>query len=365
MPREKIELPYQIERLSILDADGNIDESLEPDLGEDLLLEFHRAMLLSRRLDERMLDLQRQGRIGTFAPVKGQEASQIGSAAALKKSDWLVQSYRDQAAGIYRGQSIEGYLLVYAGYYQGGEASDGAHILPVSVPVGTQTLHAAGLAYAIKYRGEDAVALVYFGDGATSEGDFYEAMNFAGVFQVPVVFVCQNNQYAISMAREHQTKAKTLAQKSLACGVPGIQVDGNDVLAVHTATSEAVARARAGDGPTLVECETYRLSLHTTADDPTRYRSEEEVEKWEKRDPIPRFQKYLKDKEVLNQDQIDALEDEIKDQIQAAVENVESRMAELEDQSESMFEHIYAEMPDYLRQQREEFMSLTKTKEKA
>ena len=225
--------------------------------------------------------------------------------------------------------------------------------MPVAVPVGTQTLHAAGLAYAIKYWEEDAVVMVYFGDGATSEGDFHEAMNFAGVFKVPVVFVCQNNQYAISIPREHQTKSKTLAQKALGYGLPGLQVDGNDILAVHAVVQEAVDRARSGEGATMIECLTYRLSLHTTADDPTRYRSDEEVEKWEKRDPIPRFQVYLKDRKILSDKKIDDLENEIKDQIQDAIDNVEQRMQELQSEAITMFDHIYGEMPPYLEEQRQ------------
>lgn len=353
MPRSVIELPHQVEYLAILDEEGKIDKDLDPELSEDLLVKLHRAMLFSRRFDERMLNLQRQGRIGTFAPVKGQEASQIGSVTALGEADWLVQSYRDQAAGAYHGQSMEGYLLAYGGFYQGNEISENIHMLPVAVPVGSQTLHAAGLAYAVNYWGEDAVVMVYFGDGATSEGDFHEAMNFAGVFKTPVVFVCQNNQYAISIPREHQTNSKTLAQKALAYGLPGIQVDGNDVLAVYVAAQEAVKRARSGEGASMIECLTYRLSLHTTADDPTRYRSDEEVEKWEKRDPIIRFQKYLKNRKILSDKKIGELEDEIEGQIQETVESAEKRMEELKGDALSMFEHIHAEMHPYLEEQRQ------------
>lgn len=305
MPREKIDIPQEIEHLSILDSDGNLDQELEPELSEDFLHELHRAMLLSRRFDERMLNLQRQGRIGTFAPVKGQEASEIGAVAVLEEEDWLVQSYREHAAGLWRGQSMEAYLINYGGYYQGNEIPEDSHVTPVAIPVSTQVLHAVGLSYAIRQQDNEEVVMVFFGDGATSEGDFHEGMNFAGVFQTPIVFVCQNNQYAISMPRENQTRAKTIAQKALAYGVPGIQVDGNDILAVYVAAAEAVERARSGDGPTLIENVTYRLSLHTTADDPTRYRDEEEVEKWEARDPIPRFQGYLKDKGLLSDDSIE------------------------------------------------------------
>lgn len=353
MPREVVELPYQVDYLSILDEEGNLDKELEPELADDFLLRLHRALVLNRRLDERMLNLQRQGRIGTFAPVKGQEASEVAAAAALEPEDWLVQSYRDQAAAIWRGQSPESFLLVYGGFYQGNESDGDVRNLPVAVPVGSQILHAAGLSYGIKYREADEVAMVFFGDGATSEGDFHEGMNFAGVFQTPVVFLCQNNQWAISIPREHQTRSKTLAQKALAYGIPGLQVDGNDVLAVYVAAKEAVDRARAGDGPTLIENVTYRLSLHTTADDPDRYREEEEVEKWQKRDPIPRFQTYLKEKELLSDDDIESLGEEIEAEIEEIVERVEEQMEELAGEALSMFDHLYAELPPYLAEQRE------------
>jgi pyruvate dehydrogenase E1 component alpha subunit len=354
MPREKIDLPHHVEYLSILDKDGNVDEELEPDIPEDLLQKLHRFMLLGRRFDERMLRLQRQGRIGTFAPIKGQEASQIGPVATLREDDWMVPAFREAGAMIWRGQSMDGILLLYGGYNQAGEIPEGINNLPVAVPVGTQILHAVGLAYGMKYRGDDRVAMTFFGDGATSEGDFHEGLNFAGVFQTPVVFVCQNNQWAISVPRNHQTRSETLAQKALAYGLPGIKVDGNDILATYIAAQEAVERARSGDGPTLIECVTYRRSVHTTADDPSRYRSEEEVEKWEERDPITRFQTYLKDKGLLSDETLEELEEEIDQEIRDAVERTEKRMEELADGAMVMFDNLYAELPDYVREQREE-----------
>ncbi len=358
MPRKRIDLPYEVEHLSILDEDGNLDAELEPNISDELLLRLHRAMLLGRRFDERMLKLQRMGRIGTFAPIQGQEASQLGIVAALRESDWLVPAFREMVAALWRGQSMASVLLVYGGFYQGAFVPEGVNTLPVAIPVGTQPLHAAGIGYAIKYRGEDHVVATFFGDGATSEGDFHEALNFAGVWQAPVIFVCQNNQYAISIPRTHQTRSKTLAQKALAYGVPGIQVDGNDVLAVYAAAKEAVERARAGEGPTMIENVTYRLSMHTTADDPTRYREDDEVAMWEKRDPLPRFQNYLKEKDLLSDDDIEALEEEIKAEIQAAVDEAEQQMDELSDDAPTMFDHMYAEMPPYLQEQRDEFLTI-------
>jgi len=356
MPRMKIDLPNQIEYLTIFDEDGNLDEKLEPKLDEVLLLKIHHAMFLGRLLDERMLNLQRQGRIGTFATIRGQEASQVGPVAALRESDWMVPAFREHAAQVMRGLPIENMLLLYGGFYQGFQLEKDIRTLPNAVPVGTQTLHAVGLGYAIKYRKEDDVVLVFFGEGATSEGDFHEAMNFAEVYDCPVVFVCQNNQWAISLPREAQTGSKTIAQKALAYGMPGIQVDGNDFLATYLATKEAIDRARAGEGPTFIENVTYRMSLHTTADDPTRYRSEEEVERWEKCDPISRVQNYLKMKGILTDVKIETIREEILEEIQSAVDRYEKRVEELENDHLTIFDHMYEELPPYLAEQRDELI---------
>lgn len=355
MPREEIELQYKIEYLSILDEDGNLDKDLEPDLPDALLLKLHRAMLLGRRFDERMLRLQRQGRIGTFPPIKGQEATHLGAVATLRPSDWLVPAFRETAAEIWRGRAMDDILLLYAGYNQAGYIPEEVKNLPIAIPVATQIPHAVGLGYGSKYRGRDDVALAFFGDGATSEGDFYEAMNFAGVLQVPTIFVCQNNQWAISHPRARQTRARTLAQKALAAGIPGIQVDGNDVLATYVATLEAVERARSGGGPTLVECVTYRLSVHSTADDPKRYRKDEEVAMWEKRDPLPRFQSYLKMKGLLTEKDVERIEEEVLAEIQAAVQRAEERASELKGEAMIIFDHLYAELPPYVQAQRKAF----------
>jgi pyruvate dehydrogenase E1 component alpha subunit len=352
MPRREIDLPYRVENLSILDENGNVDKSLEPELPEDLLLKLYRGMLLSRRFDERMLTLQRQGKIGTFAPVKGQEA-QVGAAAALKPEDWLVPSFREAPAEIWRGRTMESILFYYSGYNEGGYVPEDLNDLPTSVPVGSQMLHAVGIGYGMKYRGKKTVAMTFFGDGATSQGDFHEAMNFASVLRTPTVFVCQNNHWAISLPRAHQTRSQTLAQKALAYEVPGIQVDGNDVLAVYAAAKDAVDRAREGGGPTFIEMVTYRMSMHTTADDPKKYRSEEEVRMWEKRDPIARFEIYLKGKSFLDDQKINATGEEVLAEIRAAeqrwTDEVEKGINPLD-----MFDHPYAEPPAALLAQREE-----------
>jgi pyruvate dehydrogenase E1 component alpha subunit len=351
MPRKEIAISEKVEYLSILNDKGQLDKELEPDIGEDVLLKLHRTMLLARRFDERILNLQRQGRIGTFAPIKGQEAAQLGTIAHLRPSDWMVPAFRETAAELWRGRSLESIIIYNNGFGEGVDIPEDRNDLPISVPVGSQVIHAVGLGWAAKYRQKDDVAMTYFGDGATSEGDFHEGLNFAAVFQAPVIFVCQNNHWAISMPIAKQTRSKTLAQKALAYGLPGIQVDGNDILAVYAAAQEAVQRARTGGGPTLIECVTYRLAMHTTADDPTRYRSDEEVEKWSQRDPLPRFQKYLSDKGLLSEKKRLEVESEIMEEIQTAVDSAEKQMEALGDPID-MFEHAYAEMPPYLKEQK-------------
>ena len=352
MPKTKIDMTDQLYFLSILNEHGNLDEALEPEIPEDILLKLYRYMLLGRRFDERLLSLQRQGRIGTFPPISGQEAAQLGAAAAIRQSDWMVPSFRETAAELWRGRTLENVIIYNNGYNEGGRIPEDRNDLPISVPVGSQMLHAVGIGYAIKYRKTDDVVITFFGDGATSEGDFHEGLNFAGVFQTPVIFVCQNNQWAISLPRSKQTRSKTLAQKALAYAVPGIQVDGNDILAVYTAAKEAVDRARSGEGSTMIECVTYRMAVHTTADDPKRYRSDQEVEEWQKRDPLVRFQKYLKEKGLLTDDGVESAEEEIKEQIQAAVDRAEQEIQSLGDPLD-MFNHAYAELPPRLIEQRD------------
>jgi pyruvate dehydrogenase E1 component alpha subunit len=366
MPRKKINIPdFKVEYLSILNEKGELDEKLEPEIPEDLLVKLHRAMLLARRFDERLLSLQRQGRIGTFAPITGQEAAQLGAVALLRPSDWFAPSFRETGAELWRGRSMESVILSFGGFSEGAHGKTESNNLPVAVPVASQVLHAVGLAWGIKYRQKDDVAMTFFGDGGTSEGDFHEGLNFAGVYQVPAIFVCQNNQWAISVPRSKQTRSKTLAQKALAYGFPGIQVDGNDILAVYAAAEEAIQRARSGGGPTMIECVTYRMMMHTTADDPKRYRTDKEVEAWKKRDPIVRFQKYMTDKGLFSDDKIEALEAEIKNEIQAAVDRAEEIMKTAGDPL-NMFEHAYAEMPPYLVEQSEELaQELAETQQEA
>lgn len=354
MPRDEMTIDVALERLVVLDEQDEVDQELLPDLDDEFLRRLYRTMLLSRRFDERRLKLQRQGRIGTFAPAIGQEAAQLGAISAIDDDDWFVPSYRDTTAAIWRGTPLWGLLLYDAGHNEGAEPPEGQKDLPIAVPVGSQIPHATGLGFAARYRDTGEVVLTMFGDGATSEGDFHEAVNFASVHETPVVFFCQNNQYAISTPVELQTGSHTIVQKAVAYGVPGIQVDGNDVLGVHVAAREAVERARAGQGPTLIEAVTYRQSVHTTADDPSTYRDEEEEQEWMERDPIDRLARFLRDREILDDDRRQQLEDEVGEEVQAAWQEGEQRMQELTDPLE-IFEHVYAERPAYLEEQREAF----------
>ncbi|MFQ5739835.1 MAG: pyruvate dehydrogenase (acetyl-transferring) E1 component subunit alpha [Acidobacteriota bacterium] len=359
MPRNKIDLSLQFESLSILDPEGRLDKALEPKIPESRLLEMYRLMLLTREFDSRMVLLQRQGRLGTFPPCRGQEAGHI-AAFLLQEKDWLVPSFREPGAMLVRGWTMERILLYYAGYEEGSAPPPGVNALPICVPVGSQLPHAVGLALASKLKGTDQVTLCFLGDGATSEGDFHEAMNFAAVFQVPAVFFCQNNHWAISLPVERQTHSRTLVQKMGAYEIPGIQIDGNDALAVYSATEEAVERARKGEGPSFIESLTYRLTVHTTADDPNRYRSEKEVQEWEKRDPLPRFRRYLEGKGLIDDRHHDRLEEDIRQEIRQAVGNAESRM---KGNPLDLFDNVYAEMPPSILEQRQELEEFLRSSE--
>jgi pyruvate dehydrogenase E1 component alpha subunit len=352
MPRQRIDLD-PIDALSILDEEARVDRAFEPVISPDDLRRLYRTFLLARRFDERMLVLQRQGRIGTYLPARGHEAAVLGSVYALRPTDWLVPVWREWAAYVWRGWRLENLILLYAGMTEGTSVPAGLRDLPVCVPMGTHVPHAVGLACAARSRREDSVVLCYFGDGASSEGICQEAMNFAGVFQAPIVFVCVNNQWAISIPRARQTRAKTLAHRALAYGFPGIQADGNDLLAMVAATREAVARARQGRGPTLIEAVTYRLTGHSTADDPAKYRSEAEVRLWEAKEPLSRFRRYLTAKGLVDDALHERLEAEVDAEVRAAIERAEARIGE--GRLVDMFEHVYGDVPAEVLAQREEF----------
>lgn len=282
--------------LQVIDEKGVSDDSLMPPLEEAGFKRFFETVLLARTFNQRALSLQREGRIGTYASIWGQEAAQVGSALALADGDWIFPSFRESGVLVARGFPLWMLYRYWMGDERGMSAPEGLNIFPMSVPVGTQIPHATGAAWAMKLKGHKNVAAVYFGDGGSSKGDFHEGLNFAGVFKVPCVFLCQNNQWAISVPRSSQTAAKTIAQKGFAYGMEGLQVDGNDVVAVYKATKEAADRARSGGGPTLIECFTYRLDDHTTADDSSRYRGDEEVEEWKSKEPLIRLRLYMEKK---------------------------------------------------------------------
>ncbi len=352
---------FTIPFMQVLDEQGRVDEDLDPGLAREEALRLYRAMVLAREADDRRLKLQRQGRIGTFAPSTGQEAATCGPALVMSPEDWLVISFREAPAQLLRGVPLSRILLYDAGFEEGNEVPDGSRNLPLAVIVASQTLHAVGLGYAMRMKGEDAAVVAFVGDGGTSEGDFYEAINLAGVWQVPVVFVIQNNHWAISTPLDKQTRAQTLAQKAVAAGIPGVRVDGNDALAMVRATREALERARSGGGPTLVEAVTYRMRMHTTADDPRRYRDEAEVEAWRARDPIPRLRVYLESRGWWDAAQEAALWQEVREEVGQAVQEFEA-LAErlLRERPDAPFEHVYAAPPGALLRERAEFVKRTK-----
>ena len=340
--------PLEGKMLQILNTDGTVASELEPKLDDSVLVQAYKTMVLARIADEKAVKLQRQGRLGAYPQCKGQEAAQIGPAMAMRKEDWFIWSFREMAGLLYHQVPLLNQYLYWMGNEMGSHYPDDVRALPSSVPVASQLSHAVGISYAAKLRGQDAVSVAFFGDGASSEGDFHEAANFAGVYQLPVVFVCENNQYAISYPRKLQTRSATLAQKAVSYGFPGILVDGNDILAMYAAAQEAVDRARSGQGPTLIEAYTYRLGDHTTSDDATRYRVESELAEWMQKDPLDRFNRYLEGKGLWNDDLEKAAVTEAQDLVEKAVSDAENYpRPTLED----VFRYTYAEMsPDLIEQ---------------
>jgi pyruvate dehydrogenase E1 component alpha subunit len=347
----------RIRHLSILDENGRFDETLGGPmraeggpLTDARVRELYRWMALSRVFDETAVSLQREGRMGTYAECAGQEAVAVGTAGVLRQEDWIFPSYREVGAYLLRGCPPENVFLFWMGDERGHVVPAGVNNFPICIPVGTQTLHAAGAAWAFRIKRKPAVAMCYFGDGATSKGDFHEALNFAGVFRLPAVFVCSNNGWAISVGRERQTAARTIAQKAVAYGIHGVQVDGNDLFAVTAAAREAVERARAGGGATLIEAVTYRMSNHTTADDASRYREPAELEQWRRRDPILRVRRYLTERGALDEAADKRLREECKAAVYDAVKRAEGIARP---DRRDIFRHVYAEMPPTLIEQME------------
>lgn len=339
---------YRLEKgetFHILDQDGTANE-LDPKLPPDVLLKMYRMMVQARSFDEKALKLQRAGRMGTYPPLSGQEAVQIGSAFALDKSDWMVPSYREAGAMMVKGVPMKLQYMLWMGNDWGNRIPDGVNCLPISIPVGSQTLHATGMAWAANIRKEKNAYLCYFGDGATSRGDFHEGLNFAGVFQVPTVFLCSNNGFAISTPVVLQTHAETIAQKAIAYGIRGYRLDGMDVLASYVLAKDALDRAKKGEGPTLIEALCYRFGPHTTADNPDLYREKEEVEKIKKeKDPVTRFRNYLIKRKLWNDSNEKALLEEVDGLVDAAAKEAEQAPAPA---FEDLVHNVFADTPPYL-----------------
>ena len=343
---------FEVRRRAYMAPDGSVLRDL-PDFAGDqeLVVSLYRAMVLARTFDLKAVSLQRTGRLGTYATSLGQEAVAVGVASAMREQDVLFPSYRDNAALIWRGASMADILLFWGGDERGSRSSGPAQDFPLCIPVGSQAPHAAGVAYAFKYRKQARVAVCIFGDGATSKGDVWEAMNFAGIGKLPIVFVVNNNQWAISVPLKRQTASPTLAQKAIAAGFSGEQVDGNDVIAVRAAADAAIAAARAGEGPRLIEAVTYRLGDHTTADDASRYRSAEEVQAHWKEEPIARLRTYLVSRMSWSKADEEKVAGECEQNVDAAIERY---LAIPPRPPQTMFDHLYARLPSAYAGQRQE-----------
>jgi pyruvate dehydrogenase E1 component alpha subunit len=345
-----------VERRSILKPDGTIAQGAQPGMDEEFLLEALRLMLLSRTYDEKVIGLQRQGRFGVYSPGLGQEASIVGSAMALDPSrDWMVPQYRELMAVVHHGYPLELITATYMGKTTPEtRIPEGVNVLPTQVALAAQLPHATGLAWGLKLQGKDSVVMAYIGEGGSSEGDFHEAMNLAGVQRAPIVFFMQNNQWAISTPRRLQSAAPSFSLRAAGYGFPGFEVDGNDVLAVYDAAVEAVERARAGEGPTLVEAVTYRMGFHNTTDNPSRYQDPAEFEEAKQRDPIERVVKYLTSLGLWSEERQRAFTDDVAAEVDRAVEAAQ-RMEGV--RPDMLFDNVYARPPRRIERQRSQFLA--------
>tara|TARA_Y100000589_G_scaffold69394_1_gene61315 strand:- start:1233 stop:2408 length:1176 start_codon:yes stop_codon:yes gene_type:complete len=342
-----------IEVLQILDEHAQLDEALDPGYAPEQLLRMHRGLVLTRAFDQRMLTMQRQGEMGTFAPNLGQEACQLGQVIPLTRDDWYSPSYRSFGAQIWRGWSMERLFKLWSGYHEGFPPPPDVNDLPFSIVIGSHVLPAVGVAMGMRYRNEPHCMVVNYGDGASSQGAVSEAMNFAAVNKAPVVFVCENNGWAISTPLGKQSATSNLAVRGIGFGVPTIRVDGNDILAMTTAVEQAANRARNGEGPMLIEAITYRMSLHTTADDPTVYRSQELVDPWEARCPIVRFETYLQRKGILDAEDAERVRAECDAEVIAARDRFRTDAVA---RPREIFDHIYGELPAELEAQKQAYL---------
>jgi pyruvate dehydrogenase E1 component alpha subunit len=346
----EFEKPYQV-----LDAEGKVVGPLPEGLSNDQMLKWYRTMLLTRALSVKLVALQRQGKATTWIPCQGQEAAAVGIATPLLPQDWLACSPREVGAYLLKGVPAKAIAYFVRGYATPPELFDGnVHCLPMTIVIGTQAPHAVGLAMAAKIRGDDAVVVGACGDGASSEGDFNESLNFAGVYQAPVVLVVINNGWSISVPRQHQTAARTIAQRGAGFGVPARLVDGNDILAMYAVMKEATERARSGGGPTLVEALTYRLAAHSTADDPTRYQPAEELALWQGRDPLKRYRRFLMERSLLGESEDAALHQEIEEEL---AEQIKVAYEYPVPGPDSFFNNVYQQPTSRLTQQRKDLQN--------
>jgi 2-oxoisovalerate dehydrogenase E1 component alpha subunit len=349
-----------IERFPIqqfLNEDGNItDDHIRTEVSTELIKSFYQQCVRIRTFDKKAISLQRQGRIGTYAPFEGQEACQVGTALALQKDDWLFPTYRDHGAAMVFGHSLRNILLFWNGRNEGCIPPDGKKIFPPGIPIATQIPHAAGAAYAEKRKGTKNAAIVYFGDGATSEGDFHEGINFASVMKAPVVLFNQNNGYAISVPIDKQMSSQTIAQKALAYDIPGIRIDGNDILAVYFETKKALDRARDGQGPTLIEAVTWRYGAHTTADDPTKYRDQSEsATRRQTTDPLLRLERLMKNEGIFDENWVQEVQEAAQQEIDLAIEEME---AFPKANPADIFDHVFEKPTWGIQKQKEEYLRL-------
>ena len=348
-----------IEVLQILNEHGEVDSGLEPDFDNKTLVDIYYWMVLSRAFDQRMLTMQRQGRMGTFAPNLGQEACIIGQVQPLEPDDWYAPSYRSFGAQIMRGWSMEQLMRLWAGFHDGFPPPDNVNDLPFSIVIGSHVLPAVGIGMGMNYANETNCVVVNYGDGASSQGAVNEALNFAAVYKAPVIFVCENNGWAISTPVHQQASKSIFAARGAAFDIPSIRVDGNDIFAMIHATKQAIERAKTGEGPSLIEAVTYRMSLHTTADDPTVYRSDSEVKKWEQKCPLLRFEIYLKNKNVIHQSDIERIKEECEKEVLQARDNFYAMDSA---NPSKLFDHLYVDMPEELKKQRSDYLKRLKNK---
>lgn len=320
------EIEEKFEMFQILNEEGKIvNEAAMPDLTDDELVELMSRMVYTRILDQRSISLNRQGRLGFYAPTAGQEASQLASQFALEKADWILPGYRDVPQIVWHGLPLEKAFLFSRGHFVGNQVPEGVNVLAPQIIIGAQYIQTAGVALGLQKRGEKAVAVTYTGDGGSSQGDFYEGINFAGAFKSPAIFIVQNNQFAISTPRELQTAAKTIAQKGIAAGLPSVLVDGMDALAVYAVTKQARERAINGEGPTFIETMCYRYGPHTMAgDDPTRYRTSDIDSEWAKKDPLVRFRKFLEGKGLWTEEKENEVIERAKEEIKVAIKKADA-----------------------------------------